>query len=95
MAWAAERKDVLSALLWMLTLAAYLRYARKPGVGRYLTTSAVFALGLLAKPMLVTLPVVLLLLDFWPLGRMREFRHSAGLRSKRRRCCSSPASRRW
>jgi hypothetical protein len=70
-AWAAERKDVLSALLWMLALAAYLRYARKPGGGRYLALIVVFALGLLAKPMLVTLPAALLLLDFWPLGRMR------------------------
>ena len=70
-AWAAERKDVLSALLWMLTLAAYLWYARKPGGKRYLTTVALFALGLLAKPMLVTLPAVLLLLDYWPLGRVR------------------------
>lgn len=70
-AWAAERKDVLSALLWMLTLAAYLWYARKPGGRRYLTTVVLFALGLLAKPMVVTLPVVLLLLDYWPLGRMR------------------------
>jgi hypothetical protein len=71
-AWAAERKDVLSALLWMLTLAAYLRYARRPGGRRYLALVAVFALGLLAKPMLVTLPAVLLLLDFWPLGRLRR-----------------------
>ena len=71
-AWVAERKDVLSALLWMLALAAYLRYARKPGGGRYLALVGVFALGLLAKPMLVTLPAVLLLLDFWPLGRLRS-----------------------
>jgi len=71
-AWAAERKDVLSALLWMLTLAAYLRYARRPGGWRYLALFAVFAIGLLAKPMLVTLPAVLLLLDFWPLGRLRR-----------------------
>jgi hypothetical protein len=70
-AWAAERKDVLSALFWMLTLVAYLRHVRKPGVFRYLTALAAFALGLAAKPMLVSLPFVLVLLDWWPLGRLR------------------------
>jgi protein O-mannosyl-transferase len=68
-AWASERKDVLSTLFWMLTLWAYLAYVRRPGLGRYATTIALFALGLMAKPMVVTLPFVLLLLDFWPLGR--------------------------
>jgi tetratricopeptide (TPR) repeat protein len=68
-AWASERKDVLSALFWMLTLWAYLAYVRRPGPGRYAATAALFALGLMAKPMVVTLPFVLLLLDFWPLGR--------------------------
>lgn len=67
--WAAERKDVLSALFWLLTMGAYLRYVRRPGAGRYFTTFGLFALGLTAKPMLVTLPFVLLLLDGWPLGR--------------------------
>ncbi len=70
-AWASERKDVLSALLWMLTLAAYLRYVRKPGAARYLTLAVAFSLGLMAKPMLVSLPAVLLLLDFWPFARFR------------------------
>jgi tetratricopeptide (TPR) repeat protein len=69
-AWVAERKDVLSTFFWMLTLAAYLHYVRRPGVGRYLLVMLALALGLLAKPMLVTLPCVLLLLDYWPLGRM-------------------------
>jgi Flp pilus assembly protein TadD len=69
-AWVAERKDVLSTLFWMLTMGAYLRYARRPGIGRYLLVIAVFALGLMCKPMMVTLPFVLLLLDWWPLGRM-------------------------
>ncbi len=69
-AWVAERKDVLSACLWMLTLACWLAYVRRPGPGRYLPVAACLALGLMAKPMLVTLPAVLLLLDFWPLGRM-------------------------
>lgn len=68
-AWAAERKDVLAALFWMLTLAAYVRYARRPGTGRHLAALGLFALGLAAKPMLVTLPFVLVLLDWWPLGR--------------------------
>jgi tetratricopeptide (TPR) repeat protein len=68
-AWAAERKDVLSGLFWLLTTTAYLRYLRRPGAGRYGATLCLFALGLMAKPMLVTLPFVLLLLDWWPLGR--------------------------
>jgi protein O-mannosyl-transferase len=70
-AWAAERKDVLSGLFWMLTLLAYSGYAMRPSVGRYLGVVVLFALGLMAKSMLVTLPCVLLLLDFWPLGRWR------------------------
>ena len=68
-AWVAERKDVLSALFFMLTLGAHARYARQPGLGRYLTTTALLACGLLSKPMLVTVPFALLLLDYWPLGR--------------------------
>jgi len=68
-AWAAERKDVLSALFWLLTMGAWLRYVRRPGAGRYLLALGAFALGLAAKPMLVTLPFALLLLDWWPLGR--------------------------
>ena len=69
-AWIAERKDVLSGLLFMLTLAAYVGYARREfSLARYLLVTVLLALGLLAKPMLVTLPFVLLLLDFWPLGR--------------------------
>ena len=69
-AWVSERKDVLSALFWMLTMGAYLRYARRPTVGRYLAVAVLLALGLMCKPMLVTLPCVLLLLDWWPLGRL-------------------------
>lgn len=68
-AWVAERKDVLSTFFWMLALWAYVRYAERPGVGRYLWVVWFFVLGLMAKPMVVTLPLVLLLLDFWPLGR--------------------------
>lgn len=71
-AWIAERKDVLSGFFWMLTLYAYCRYIEKPEAGRYLTVLGVFALGLLAKPMLVTLPVILLFLDLWPFGRVSQ-----------------------
>jgi Flp pilus assembly protein TadD len=71
-AWVAERKDVLSGLFWMLTLWAYAAYAtRTPSIWRYLLVVLFLTLGLMAKPMLVTLPFVLLLLDFWPLGRLR------------------------
>src|SRR6266513_2868203 len=69
-AWIAERKDVLSGVFFMLTLLAYAHYARAPSIGRYLTVVFVFALGLMSKPMLVTLPFVLLLLDYWPLNRI-------------------------
>ncbi|HSQ31260.1 MAG TPA: tetratricopeptide repeat protein [Gemmatimonadaceae bacterium] len=68
-AWVSERKDVLSTLFWMLTLWAYWAYTRKPGLGRYLLVAVSFALGLMAKPMLVTLPCALFLLDVWPLRR--------------------------
>jgi hypothetical protein len=69
-AWVAERKDVLSTWLGFATLGAYLRYARRPGKARAAAVAALFALGLLAKPMLVTLPLLFLLLDYWPLGRL-------------------------
>jgi protein O-mannosyl-transferase len=68
-AWISERKDVLSAVFFMLTLLAYFRYAQKQTVGRYVAMSILFACGLMSKPMLVTLPIVLLLLDYWPLER--------------------------
>jgi hypothetical protein len=68
-AWAAERKDVLSTFLWMLTLAAYARYTRRPAVLRMVLVAAAFLAGLMAKPMLVTVPVTLLLFDLWPLSR--------------------------
>lgn len=71
-AWASERKDVLSMLFFMLTVAAYLYYVRQKEIKRYLLVLLCFALGLMAKPMLVTLPFVLLLLDFWPLERIHE-----------------------
>jgi protein O-mannosyl-transferase len=70
-AWIAERKDMLSALFWMLTMLAYVFYVRQPRWTRYVVMVLFFALGLMAKPMLVTLPFVLLLLDSWPLGRAK------------------------
>ena len=73
-AWISERKDVLCGLFWFLTLLAWAHYARRPGVGRYLVALLCFALGLSSKPMLVTLPCVLLLLDAWPLRRWRGCR---------------------
>ena len=68
-AWASERKDVLSTFFWLLTMWAYVWYSESPRVGRYLAVLVCFFLGLMSKPMLVTLPFVLLLLDYWPLGR--------------------------
>jgi len=70
-AWISERKDVLSALFLMLTLLAYARYARKPDLKRYAAVLVAFAAGLMAKPMLVSTPFLLLLLDWWPLQRVR------------------------
>jgi tetratricopeptide (TPR) repeat protein len=70
-AWASERKDVLSTFFWMLAIWAYVRYSERPTIGRYLPVFLALCLGLLAKQMLVTLPFVLLLLDYWPLGRLK------------------------
>jgi protein O-mannosyl-transferase len=69
-AWVAERKDVLSACFWLLAVGAYARYVRRPSAVRYAITAAAYAAALLAKPMAVTLPLVLLLLDYWPLRRL-------------------------
>jgi len=71
-AWVAERKDVLSAFFFMLTLIAYAAYSRRPSLSRYLPVAALFACGLLSKPMLVTVPLILLLLDYWPLRRFER-----------------------
>ncbi len=70
-AWVAERKDVLSVFFWMLSLWSYVQYVEHPGVYRYLLVLLFFILGIMAKPMIVTLPFVLLLLDFWPLCRFQ------------------------
>ncbi len=77
-AWAAERKNLLCTLFFLLALGAYGWYARKPGLGRYLSVAALFALGLASKPMVVTFPLLLVLIDFWPLGRVAGWSHSAG-----------------
>ncbi len=71
-AWIAERKDVLSAFFFMLSLGAYASYARRKGSSRYAAVLLFFALGLTAKPMIVTLPFVFLLLDYWPLERREK-----------------------
>lgn len=75
-AWASERKDVLSAFFWFATLWGYVWYTKKTSIVRYVVILVLFALGLMAKPMLVTLPLVLLLLDFWPLERFSGDRKS-------------------
>ena len=76
-AWVAERKDVLSTFFWMLTMGAYIHYVEHPRLKNYLAVFTFLALGLMAKPMLVTLPFVLLLLDYWPLQRFEQNRTSA------------------
>jgi len=75
-AWAAERKDVLSLFFGLLTLWAYVRYAERPGLARYLAVFALFTLTLLAKSMLVTLPILMLLLDYWPMNRVGSYQSS-------------------
>lgn len=82
-AWAAERKDVLSTLFWLLTMFAYVGYARRPGAAKHAPVLVLFALGLMAKPMLVTLPVVLLIVDYWPLRRSAGDKKRPGLSWKR------------
>src|SRR5262249_38140645 len=82
-AWIAERKDVLSAVFFMLTLAAYTGYGRAPSAPRYLLVALLFAFGLMSKPMLVTLPFVLLLLDYWPLDRIGGQKSEVGSRLRR------------
>lgn len=68
--WIAERKDVLSTFFWMLTMFSYVMYTRRPGIKRYIPVVIFYIMGLMSKPMLVTLPFVLLLMDFWPLERI-------------------------
>lgn len=73
-AWISERKDLLSAFFMIVALLAYARYVEKPSAGRYLAVAGLFVLGLMSKPMLVSLPFVLLILDYWPLRRIAPLR---------------------
>ena len=81
-AWISERKDVLSAVFFMLTLGAYIRYVHAPSLTSYLLVLLLFALGLMSKPMLVTVPFLLLLLDYWPLGRINDPAFAKGTKRK-------------
>ena len=84
-AWVSERKDVLSTFFWLLTMLAYCRYVEKPVLIRYFIVLLFFVLGLMSKPMLVTLPFVLLLLDFWPLKRF-QFKDDRELQFGQKTC---------
>ena len=81
-AWIAERKDVLSGLFWLATILAYTWYASAPRLSRYVAVLVLFSLGLLAKQMLVTLPLILLLLDIWPLGRWKRWSQTSDYAEK-------------
>src|SRR5204863_3033226 len=93
-AWISERKDVLSAVFFMLTLVAYTRYVRAPSATSYLLVFLLFALGLMSKPMMVTVPFVLLLLDYWPLGRITHVGFSKALEQQQARSSQWPVVRR-
>lgn len=90
-AWIAERKDVLSGVFFLLTLIAYARWAERPGPARFAAVGAAFLLGLWSKPMLVTLPFLLVVLDAWPLGRI-AIAPAAPAAAKGRRERSAPAA---
>jgi tetratricopeptide (TPR) repeat protein len=85
-AWVSERKDVLSTFFWLLTMWFYVGYTRQPKPVAYLLVVAAFALGLMAKQMLVTLPLVLLLLDYWPLGRFAGWQKNSQVENTFGRC---------
>jgi protein O-mannosyl-transferase len=91
-AWASERKDILSTFFGLLSLIAYVRYAEAPSRGRYMWTAVTLALGLLAKPMLVTWPFVMLLIDYWPLRRFNAAAKANRLGTPRR---SEAATKLW
>ena len=78
-AWVSERKDVLSTFFWMLTMGAYVKYVERPRIVKYLLVLIVFCLGLMSKSMLVTLPFVLLLMDFWPLKRIPKWQQTGNI----------------
>ena len=84
-AWVAERKNVLSTLFFLLALGAYGWYAQRPQIKRYLVVAILFVLGLAAKPMVITLPFVLLLLDFWPLQRIQGWGQPPLVEARRKR----------
>jgi Flp pilus assembly protein TadD len=92
-AWVSERKDVLSAVCFFLMLSAYARYARAPSTGRYLLVAVLFAAGLMSKAMLITVPVILLLLDYWPLQRTACRKTKSRARAVVTRSQSLPVSR--
>ena len=92
---AAERKDVLSAFFWMLTLWAYVSYVRRPDAPRRLIVLLCFVLGLMAKPMLVTLPFVLLLLDYWPLERFMPAPRDKKKGTSKHAVTEQPAPHKW
>jgi len=81
-AWVSERKGLLSGVFWMLTILAYVQYAERPGLLRFLPVPFLFCLGLLSKPSVAALPLVLLLLDYWPLGRVAGHEPAGGTRFK-------------
>lgn len=92
-AWASERKDTLSTFFGLLSLIAYVRYVEAPSVRRYAWVAITLALGLMAKPMLVTWPFVMLLLDYWPLGRLVDPRMKKRPRSASQREASTGIAR--
>jgi protein O-mannosyl-transferase len=94
-AWIASRKDVLSTLFWMGTLVAYQSYCRAPTVLRYLGVVVLYAAGLLSKPMVVTLPVILLLLDYWPLRRVSAPDGEPGVSDPAMGAYGAPSRRAW
>lgn len=71
-AWVSERKNVLSTFFWLLTIVVYVYYTRRPAIAKYTAALLLFALSLMSKPMAVTLPITLLLVDYWPLGRVQS-----------------------
>ncbi|MCG6551153.1 MAG: hypothetical protein L7F77_02400, partial [Candidatus Magnetominusculus sp. LBB02] len=78
-AWVAERKDVLSAFFWISAMCAYVYYTKRPSLGRYMSVILCFILGLMSKPVIITLPLALLLADYWPLGRFTSRAGAASL----------------
>ncbi|MAE60229.1 MAG: hypothetical protein CMJ49_02615 [Planctomycetaceae bacterium] len=92
-AWVAERKDVLSGCFGLLTLWAYVHYTRRPAIARYLLVWSLLALGLMTKPMLVTWPALLILLDYWPLRRVRIFQPHPALAGENAGTTAQPPHR--